>query len=388
MGIDAAPPHPPRRVQPGHRAPCARGDLRGGRHPGGAAFACHGVQAGSAGENGCLGSAIARTENTGVWSSPPHWMYLPSQGLLGHGLVVLEEGGTVDGQLARGIDTAAARLTAVTEDQIRIGRRRGEVAETTARADAGLEGADAGSHRTIRGRGTAPGGVDRAHSVMAEAPRPVDENNRGASIRGHNHVPGTRRSTGAPDVRKHGSQGGAAASEAQRRLDARNAHLTESLRAHAERVSKRDAAGDRPSTPTPADRLAALRRRVAGRGLDTGSGALVRREDRRSALHQATDTAGDAEPESGIGHQGTQTVGTKEVLKMHQSCMEGAEFVSTACVMGPIGGMHSEGSNTVGAAVEAATGKGHVDHAREAAARRVAWHTAARPGTPAESAER
>jgi hypothetical protein len=384
------------------------------------------------------------------WTRPPTWLYLPSLGILGNGLVVARsderdgEQGREEGALAASVTAhnaadidqiagssdapgsreAAATDTAQTDAEC-PGRRgieiRGQAilpgasgghaaggrgsSEARPRVEGAappnvagdsnaagdivdVDGAATSRQRQIRGRVTAPGQADRAHPVATATSRPVEAHHRAAAIRGHNSVPGARRAAGVTGQRAQENHEGAAMSEAQRRLNVRNAHLAASLRSHAERVSKRDAAGDRPSTPTPADRLAALRRRVAGRYVAGGCGAVEEREARRDADHQATETAGDAEPETGLGHQVTQAVGTNDVLNIHLCCMSGGEFVTTACATASNGGMRSAGNDIAGEAVEAVADREHADYARAAAARQVAWHTAARPGTPAASAER
>ncbi len=338
---------------------------------------------------GACSTTVRGRRTPGSGAAPPHWMYLPSQGLLGHGLVVGDNVGPMDKTITHGIGTATGRPAVLTDELPRDERPRGDIPENAPHMSAGLRSDQAGgSYGTIRGRGIAPGSIGRAHSAAIGDHRTAEVHDGGAAIRGRVQAPGTRGSMDAVADRAHESRGSTAASQAQRRLDAKNAHLTESLKAHAERVSKRDAAGDRPPALAPADRIAALRRRVAGRSMGAAGSELARREDRQRALHQATGTAGEAEPEPGFSHQGAPAVGTSEVQKMHQICMAGAEFATTACVAGPLRNVHSEGSDAVGAAEDAVSGEGQVDHARAAAARRVAWHTAAPTGTPAGSAER
>ncbi len=366
MGIDAAPLRPQRRAQSGLRAQHARTGPRGPLDD------------------------LARTEDIGIWCEPPHWMYLPSQGLLGHGLVVRDGGGPADDKFDHGVG-AAADSDVVDDGPLHDVRPREEAPEGAPNVGAGMRSDQAaGGYGTIRGRSIAPGPIGRAHSASVGDHPSADARSGGAAIRGRDHTPGARGSIGAAagHVHEHEGRGDAATSLAQRRLDAKNSHLTESLKAHAERVSKRDAAGDRQPALAPADRIAALRRRVAARSTDAGGGAMARGEDRQRASHQATGTAGAAEPETGFTHQGAPAVGTSEVQKMHQSCMAGVEFTTTACVVGPLRNMHAEGSDAVGAVAVAGSGGGHVDQARAAAARRVAWHTAAPPSTPAASAER
>ncbi len=296
------------------------------------------------------------------------------------------DGGWSSGGAAAGTDRPAGAETA----QPGSDRLRGDPADLAAGYEANLEGDNVLGQGRIRGRGAAPGRKGGAHSAL-DSGHPHARASRGAaSIRGHPEVPGAwGAAKNTAEVGGAGDKAQAKASKEQRRLDARNAHLATSLGAHAERVLKRDAAGDRPSVPSPAERLAALRRRIAGRGLADNGAAIGVEEDSRSDKQKATDTAGAAEPETGLGHQGPQTVGTKEVLKMHQRDARAYEFtMSTACVDGHNVDEGASRSCTVGAAVEEHPGHGHVDLARAAAARMVAWHTAADLAAPARGAER
>ncbi len=92
-------------------------------------------------------------------------------------------------------------------------------------------------------------------------------------------------------------------SSAQSRLDARNAHLAISLADHAERVARRGDEGSRPTTITAAERLAALRRRVAEKqaaGTGSGSAAGGRTADDGGG-HAGAASAGDTGGRDGGG---------------------------------------------------------------------------------------
>ncbi len=90
------------------------------------------------------------------------------------------------------------------------------------------------------------------------------------AIKGQSNLPGPGDGAARSlvQVRDGGSGAGGAGPRvtAQERLDARNAHLRQSLRDHAERVARADSRG-RGQAPvvTAAERLAALRSRVAAR---------------------------------------------------------------------------------------------------------------------------
>ncbi len=89
-----------------------------------------------------------------------------------------------------------------------------------------------------------------------------DARARAAQIRGRGTSPGTRRPTPLDRARE--------------KLAARNAHLARSLSDHAERVEKRKAQGGSSTPPvTPAERMAALRRRLAARGREDAQGTSL-----------------------------------------------------------------------------------------------------------------
>ncbi len=287
-----------------------------------------------------------------AWRRPPDWLYLPGQGILGNGF------------------------------RLDTGDKRGEERmHKTVDGDMEPAAPSLDASGPIRGRGLAPGrdsGGGRGACADAE---PVNRH-RGGEIRGHASVLGA--AARVDDERW---------AKAQRRLDARNAHIATSLSHHAERVAKRSAAGDRPREDTARQRLEALRRRIADKSKEAASSAGGGVEDRtRDAMMKATVRAGAAAPEAGCGHQESLPVGTIEVRNMHYFQDDGNEFGWTAAgdtsgstVSGNMGcnAARAAGSDhlagaPIGQAAGGASGTPPLDNAREAAASRVAWHTAAR----------
>ncbi len=119
------------------------------------------------------------------------------------------------------------------------------------------------------GEGPAAAG-DRAHGRIARAVRGRDaspgaeEEHRRESAMGHGST------AGQAGIRGHGFAPGAGAEakqqKARERLAARNAHLQQSLADHVERVAnkmKTHGGQEARSGPTAAERLQALKRRVA-----------------------------------------------------------------------------------------------------------------------------
>ncbi len=169
------------------------------------------------------------------WQRPPAWLYLSHQ-----------EGGV---------------------DRMQVKRRRTEDQEPCPNSvegeDAsgfvddsrhgGVDQADGGVH-TIRGRSPSPGPSGRTSGCGRSAAGDATA----SGINGPSIGPGARVNDGL--------------SRAQLQLDARNAHLRRSLNDHRDRVERRRAeVGDTASGPTPAERLAAIRRRVAGRASSSGA---------------------------------------------------------------------------------------------------------------------
>ncbi len=110
------------------------------------------------------------------------------------------------------------------------------------------------------------------------------------------------------------------------RLAARNSHLMISLADHAERVSKRRMSNPlEAATPSAADRMAALRRRILGRAAEAqgaasqGVGAGQGGEDRRGGgaetrVDSCHDEAGRDATESSAA-----STPSKEDVKIHQT---------------------------------------------------------------------
>jgi hypothetical protein len=131
--------------------------------------------------------------------------------------------------------------------------------------------------QAIRGRGHSLG----APSAVA-ATGSTDANLGGdPQIRGLLAEPGARAAAA--------TEGEARRIRAQRRVDARNAHLRWSLEAHEERVAnKRSYASSRGEAPTAADRIEAIRRRIAARANARGA---PRHECSAAAVPEAGDSA-------------------------------------------------------------------------------------------------
>ncbi len=154
------------------------------------------------------------------------------------------------------LDSGSARRTTVRPHD--AGRKSGADA-----CDGGQQASDAGS------RGNAAPMVAELHG----GGRPADCDGESLhSIRGRGRPPGAlvarsdRCMEGQVTTPKIGTEGGDARSRAQARLDAKNSHLRNSLADHEERVNRRRARQPSPETrPSTAERMAALRRRVAAR---------------------------------------------------------------------------------------------------------------------------
>ncbi len=127
-------------------------------------------------------------------------------------------------------------------------------------------------------------------TIVERQPRDRAENGErpaGAAIRGRDDPPGPNvandtsdpRAAAAARIRGHdpvpGTAGGDALSRARQRLAARHSLLAQSLADHAERVDRRSRDGGRVQQPTAAERMAALRRRLAERQAAYDHGASV-----------------------------------------------------------------------------------------------------------------
>ncbi len=318
------------------------------------------MQWGAHGAESSLAGANGRWESIEAWRRPPPWLYLPSLGLLGHGLSIGGDDGREGAQSNR--ETVAvgkyAAPTAATQPGLEQFRGSGADGATNLVAVSGQS--DARAWRQIRGRGTAPGRAGGEQGIIDGEARPANPL-RDGEIRGHADVLGAAEENGSAiaasriggEVKPRSGDAVAAAaddcrkttnqmhrvdtddelkSKAQRRLEARNAHLATSLSDHAERVAKRDAAGDRPYVATAAERLAALRRRIVGRGMEAERPSGEAGSPRRRDTQEAIGRAGAAAPVTGCGDQVTRPVGTIEVQKIQWLHEDGREFRrSTAC---------------------------------------------------------
>ncbi len=160
--------------------------------------------------------------------------------------------------------------------------------------------ADGAAHE-IRGR-VSPLGA-RVRDMLDGCAQTVDD----AGIRGHSQVPGP---TGNPRL-----------SRAQERLNAKNTHLARSLADHAERVTRRNMAGDRPAGASAAARLEALRRRVTARfGTGVAMDAQVPVEDE---YRGAAVVAGRGDGQLLGGDDGTRERGGDAMQASNCSLIEG-----------------------------------------------------------------
>ncbi len=247
------------------------------------------------------------------WERPPGWLDLPHLQPVGVGF-----GGSHDERR---------------EDEVSTDAGRGDTAP-------GSNGCAAGP---IRGRELSPGtrnGAQHHRSGLAHGDAP-------AEIRG-------------PDEGL-GRAGGAVRSRAQARLDARNAHLQESLALHAERVRRRRER-DPPTTTIPSamERMAALRRRV------TAKAAGMQKAD---VMVARSTQDGDGSPAGG-----GELV---EVSTQREAGRSALEFTAAVPSNEDVN-MHYN-FDIPGAAVgDAALGGGASGNAdTAAAARTVAWHSGA-----------
>ncbi len=179
-----------------------------------------------------------------------------------------------------------------------------------------------GAPGPIRGRGISPGA--ETTSVARDS---------GAAISGPLLEPGPRAL-------------GRSRSSAQARLEEKNAHLRISLEAHAERVARKRSQNDgQGGQPTAAERMEALRRRLAAKianvrlpkerstGQCNGGDAAAAThgdagEEPRETSADGTEEreqAGAAEPETGTATSAYGPPKRKELYKIHfaVNCMEG-----------------------------------------------------------------
>ncbi len=320
-------------------------------------------------------------------------MYLPHLGIIGQGVAIGHGEGPADEGKQGVADHEAEGAMQGERPRPTTGAggvgRDGHAAAAAARAGPG----DDGQQGPIRGRGAAPGRVGETRGSSAAGPV-AESRMRDATIRGHGGVPGPvtgnermeamcdergARADGAAQLAATGrgaSDQRAAAEEerrarAQRRLDARNAGLATSLKDHAERVAKRNQAGDRPAYATAKERVAALRRRIEEKARRPNEQHTAPLDS--GGEQQATGRAGDDAPVAGCGSQDTPPVGTTEVLKIHLVHDLGQRIqLATAWTDFRGGGTGTEG---IGIA-EAPAAVTPTANAIAAAACAVAWHTA------------
>ncbi len=149
---------------------------------------------------------------------------------------------------------------------------------------------------------TARVGDERVHAIRGrDLPLGPNPDDRGYGAGGDAPL-GVTAASARAFVRRQEAGGDVARGRAKARLDAANSHLKISLDDHAERVSRRRERQRSPECkPSAADRLAALRRRVAAR-----------------AVEQRSDGAEGKQPPHGGAGAGSQcSTATIEVGKIH-----------------------------------------------------------------------
>ncbi len=219
-----------------------------------------------------------------------------------------------------------------------------------------------------------------------------------AGIRGRGHPPGA-----IVDKPSAGSQcdtpRGDGQSRAEERLAARHANISISLANHAERVRRRDEQGDRPQQRSAAERMDALRRRLAqrtrggGSASDRVSGDVQRPGDAPHVDGDATGGCLDTSArEAAEWEQGSRTMPTsKGDVKIHL-LHDGARIHSDAALRrgeepparvlrdGGGGAQEVRSCAVRGVAQQPGGGTPARDGVRrtaaDAAASQVAWHTA------------
>ncbi len=174
------------------------------------------------------------------WERQPSWMYLPHL-----------------------LDRAEDR------QRDKAGEQRPEVERSS-----GSGGGNVGMDRELQmhaaegaTRGGQAGDGSAGHAIRGQraVPGPEDAESRGGEVDGAAHAAAQIR---GPLTEPGARRGGGPAATAQQRLDARNAHLSISLAQHADRVRKRRQECPNAGVgPTPGERVAALRRRIAEKRL-------------------------------------------------------------------------------------------------------------------------
>ncbi len=227
-----------------------------------------------------------------------------------------------------------------------------------------------GTMRAIRGRGEALGSRDGVQHLE----------------------PAIRGPTDGPGPRGEGAQ-----HRAQARLDAKNCHLLRSFEDHADRVRKRRASDLLADTgPSAAERLAALRRRIAdksaGHRVVAEVGSVQQQEcgQGRGGVRAQAAEGSRASPNASADALDDNSAWSIEDRKIHQEVVHD-EFGCTAC------SSRSSGEGASGVLASMDTGLGVGNQSPQAVAKRqgaasppataviasaacVAWHDVAAGG--------
>ncbi len=341
------------------------------------------------------------------WMRPPSWLY--PQPLVHH----LTAEATLDTEAKR------RRLITAGHDEQKIEGAAADEAAATAPAGAGqLRNHDSEAATTHGAAAAALTTIARAGIDMAMMDPSAGEQSTSAAaarseghdgIRGRDATPGARGSDDAlpatirgPDGRP-GAQldGGVVLSTAQKQLDRRNWHLRTSLELHAERVrDKRGRAQGESGGPTAAERMDAIRRRIAQRerGRSRSEGAATRGA---TSSHDAAEmancpassraapaTGSCTQPETGAAGRVDRQVSSIEDGKIHLNQVHAGRMRTTACIGRSSAGVYN-------AVVESGLHGDENDHdsgpqavtppaaAAAAAARYVAWHSSSDSNAPA-----
>ncbi len=276
-------------------------------------------------------------EEVPLWMRPPAWLFLPSQGIVGNRTLAVAH------------VAAAASLHAEANG--------GDGATGTADNDRP-------DHQRLDDDGPGPRGGRRL-AIRGREPAPGATGSVQATIRGPSGGPGTRTAdSSSADI------------TAQMRLAAKNRHLQRSLDDHAERVEKRRAMeGDAAAKPSAAQRLEALRRRIAERGITTSHSASAREQCEQDQRGGANGGPAD---ERRAGEGVDEVARRNELLKIHLSeCMPVQRIHDPACVdrcsdEEAVGRRYVEMAGMQFAA--AGVGSASLPTATANAASRVAWH--------------
>ncbi len=263
------------------------------------------------------------------WERRPAWMYLPHLDDEVH-----RAGGVNDRK--RSYDTGGDGACAADGGR-EVRARRGD--DEYQKGSASSSGAHSGTppaaaHSAVQGVNV---------PILGQQPRDAAAGTghpAATEIKGRDNLPGAEAATVAPDlraaavgrIRGHdlvpGPAGADALSRARQRLDARNSLLAQSLADHAERVDRRSREGSRTQQPTVAERMAAIRRRLAERQTAVGQGSAIDAPRGKAGGEAASSGGGGGASEvDGAFHLRTGTSGTdvrndlgapsKEDVKIH-----------------------------------------------------------------------